>query len=98
MGAATNVGCSFHRALPKSMIHAGTAFQPLSARSPPAVARAQRAYLQALISKPQTSLLVSLADKVHNAESILRDYAAIGDPVWPRFKEDTRGQSGTTEP
>jgi hypothetical protein len=38
-------------------------------------------------------LLVSLADKVHNAEAILFDYRALGDPLWQRFnggKEGTR--------
>ena len=35
---------------------------------------------------------VSLADKLHNARSILRDHRTVGDEVWERFsasKEDT---------
>lgn len=28
---------------------------------------------------------VSCADKVHNARSILRDYRALGEPLWQRF-------------
>lgn len=35
---------------------------------------------------------VSLADKLHNARSILRDHRAVGDEVWERFsasKEET---------
>lgn len=30
-------------------------------------------------------LRVSLADKLHNARSILRDLEEIGEPVWERF-------------
>jgi (p)ppGpp synthase/HD superfamily hydrolase len=50
------------------------------------------AYLAALPSKPPTSLLVSLADKVDNAEAILQDYLNIGDELWNRF---TGGREGT---
>jgi (p)ppGpp synthase/HD superfamily hydrolase len=50
------------------------------------------AYLSALPSKPPTSLLVSLADKVDNAEAILQDYLNIGDKLWSRF---TGGREGT---
>jgi (p)ppGpp synthase/HD superfamily hydrolase len=50
------------------------------------------AYLAALPSKPPTSLLVSLADKVDNAEAILQDYLHIGDDLWRRF---TGGREGT---
>lgn len=45
----------------------------------------KEAYLSALPSKPTTSLLVSLADKVDNAEAILHDYHNIGDELWSRF-------------
>ena len=44
---------------------------------PPWRAR-KKAYLDILLHKPQTSLLVSLADKTHNAEAILFDYRAWG--------------------
>jgi hypothetical protein len=44
---------------------------------PPWRAR-KEAYLDALTHKPQASLLVSLADKTHNAEAILFDYRALG--------------------
>lgn len=30
-------------------------------------------------------LLVSLADKIHNAGTILRDYREVGDEIWERF-------------
>jgi hypothetical protein len=45
-----------------------------------------------LPNKPSQSLLVSLADKTHNAEAILYDYQALGDALWPRF---TGGADGT---
>jgi (p)ppGpp synthase/HD superfamily hydrolase len=52
----------------------------------------KEAYLAALTGKPATSLLVSLADKVDNAEAILRDYRHIGEDLWGRF---TGGRLGT---
>ncbi|MBN8994674.1 MAG: HD domain-containing protein [Rhizobiales bacterium] len=52
----------------------------------------KEAYLAALRNKPKASLLVSLCDKVDNAEAILRDYGEIGDAVWARF---TGGREGT---
>lgn len=42
-------------------------------------------YLAKLPAKPERSLLVSLADKTHNAEAILYDYRSLGDALWPRF-------------
>ena len=42
-------------------------------------------YLQSLGLKPERSLLVSLADKTHNAESILFDLHRTGVSVWDRF-------------
>jgi len=51
----------------------------------------KRAYLRHLPSISDEALLVTLADKVHNARSILGDYLQIGDEVWSRFnvgKED----------
>ena len=52
----------------------------------------KEAYLAALPNKPMQSLLVSLADKTHNAEAILFDYREIGDLIWRRF---TGGADGT---
>jgi (p)ppGpp synthase/HD superfamily hydrolase len=52
----------------------------------------KEAYLSALPAKSATSLLVSLADKVDNAEAILHDYRNIGDDLWSRF---TGGRQGT---
>ena len=52
----------------------------------------KEAYLSILPRKPASSLLVSLADKVDNAEAILNDYRNIGDDLWARF---TGGRDGT---
>lgn len=52
----------------------------------------KEAYLASLPGKAASSLLVSLADKTHNAEAILCDRRAIGDAIWSRF---TGGREGT---
>lgn len=52
----------------------------------------KEAYLSLLPNKPTSSLLVSLADKIDNAEAILNDYRNIGDELWRRF---TGGRDGT---
>lgn len=49
-------------------------------------------YLASLVSKHRDSLLVSLADKTHNAEAIAADRAQIGDDIWDRF---TGGKDGS---
>lgn len=54
--------------------------------------RRKEDYLAKLPMKPAQSLLVSLADKVHNAEAILFDYRALGDALWSRFNG---GRDGT---
>jgi (p)ppGpp synthase/HD superfamily hydrolase len=51
----------------------------------------KEAYLATLPAKPARSLLVSLADKTHNAEAILFDYRAIGDELWLRFNGGADG-------
>jgi (p)ppGpp synthase/HD superfamily hydrolase len=58
----------------------------------PAWRARKEAYIEGLPVKPVTSLLVSLADKVDNAEAILNDYRQIGDALWQRF---TGGRDGT---
>ena len=57
---------------------------------PPWRAR-KEAYLAVLPGKDKTSLLVSLADKTHNARSILIDYRQIGDDLWNRFRGGREG-------
>ena len=45
----------------------------------------KRAYIAAFSHKSPAALRVSLADKLHNARSILTDYRAHGDALWARF-------------
>lgn len=47
----------------------------------------KRAYVDAFPHKTPAALRVSLADKLHNARSILIDYRTHGDAVWARFKQ-----------
>jgi len=49
-------------------------------------------YLRKLPSHPPEVLLVSLADKVHNARTILVDLQRQGDGIWERFNG---GKAGT---
>ena len=51
----------------------------------------KEAYLATLKMKSARSLLVSLADKTHNAEAILSDYRILGDAVWDRFNGGADG-------
>ena len=51
----------------------------------------KEAYLAALPKKPPRSLLVSLADKTHNAEAIFFDYLVLGDALWSRFNGGADG-------
>jgi (p)ppGpp synthase/HD superfamily hydrolase len=57
---------------------------------PPWRAR-KEAYVAALAHKPSASLLVSLADKTHNAEAILFDYRVLGNDLWDRFNGGADG-------
>ena len=38
-------------------------------------------------TKSPAALRVSLADKIHNARSILLDYRTVGDAIWARFRQ-----------
>jgi len=58
---------------------------------PPWQARKQ-AYLDHLRQAPADARLISLADKLHNARSILFDLRQNGDAVWKRFNG---GKSGS---
>lgn len=51
----------------------------------------KEAYIAKIRDKSRESLLVSCADKLHNARSILFDHARIGDEVFERFKPDKAG-------
>lgn len=48
-------------------------------------------YLGSLENKPDRSLLVSLADKTHNAEAIVFDLHRAGYSVWNRFTGERDG-------
>jgi (p)ppGpp synthase/HD superfamily hydrolase len=64
---------------------------PKGARKPPWRAR-KEAYIEHARRAPVTEKLVSAADKLHNARSILSDYRYLGDAVWARF---SGGKEGT---
>lgn len=49
-------------------------------------------YLSHLSEAPAPVRLVSAADKLHNARSVLADYRAIGEDLWDRFNG---GRDGT---
>ena len=51
----------------------------------PAWRARKEAYLAKLPGEQPGSLLVSLADKTHNARSILFDHSMIGPEIWNRF-------------
>lgn len=51
----------------------------------------KEAYLAKLTDKPDESLLVSLADKTHNARAIVGDLRCSGSAVWDRFKGGREG-------
>jgi (p)ppGpp synthase/HD superfamily hydrolase len=42
-------------------------------------------YIHHLSEASDSAVLVSLADKLHNAHAILRDFRAHGDELWQRF-------------
>jgi GTP pyrophosphokinase len=52
----------------------------------------KEAFIDSLGAVPAPALLVILADKLHNAQSTLRDLRTSGDGVWTRFRG---GRDGT---
>lgn len=52
----------------------------------------KEAYIAHLLNASTSVRLVSAADKLYNAQSILNDYRLLGDGVWERFKG---GKNGT---
>ena len=46
----------------------------------------KEAYLAHLEVVAESVLLVSAADKLHNARAILLDYGTVGEEIWDRFK------------
>lgn len=51
----------------------------------------KEAYIAELRKKDAASLFVSLADKTHNARTILHDYRHIRDDLWGRFQGGKEG-------
>lgn len=45
----------------------------------------KEAYVRHLAGVPERALLVSMADKLHNARAIVRDHKVLGPAVWARF-------------
>lgn len=45
----------------------------------------KEAYIAHIPTASPSVLLVSLADKLYNAQSILKDYRVLGDSLWERF-------------
>jgi (p)ppGpp synthase/HD superfamily hydrolase len=44
-------------------------------------------YIRHLPEASDEAILVSLADKLHNARALLRDFRDVGDKLWERFNE-----------
>jgi (p)ppGpp synthase/HD superfamily hydrolase len=62
--------------------------------SPKPVWRVRKeAYIDRLTKEPASVVLVSAADKLHNATAILSDYRELGDNLWKRFNPDA-GKAG----
>jgi len=57
---------------------------------PPWRERKER-YLAELRVEPAEVKLISAADKLHNARSILRDHAVLGPKIWDRFTPTREG-------
>jgi GTP pyrophosphokinase len=51
----------------------------------------KEAYIAHIPNASPSVLLVSAADKLHNARSILKDYRILGEAVWERFKGGKEG-------
>jgi (p)ppGpp synthase/HD superfamily hydrolase len=57
---------------------------------PPWRERKER-YLAHLVGAPASVRLVSSADKLHNARTVLSDYRLLGDDLWARFNGGKEG-------
>ena len=51
----------------------------------------KEAYLAKIRSKSRETLLVSCADKLHNARCIMFDHDRMGDAIWDRFNAEKDG-------
>lgn len=51
----------------------------------------KEAYINHIRDAAPSVRLVSVADKLHNAQTILKDYRSVGDAIWERFKGGKEG-------
>ncbi|MBW4642788.1 MAG: HD domain-containing protein [Goleter apudmare HA4340-LM2] len=51
----------------------------------------KEAYIAHISTASPSVLLVSAADKLYNAQSILRDYRVLGEVIWQRFQGGREG-------
>lgn len=51
----------------------------------------KEAYIAHIPNMSDEVALVSVADKVHNASSIIKDYRVVGEEIWERFKGKKEG-------
>ncbi len=51
----------------------------------------KKAYFQRLEEESEEVVLISAADKLHNARAILADYIELGDELWTRFSIPDQG-------
>jgi GTP pyrophosphokinase len=56
----------------------------------------KEAYVAHVAEASSSVRLVSAADKLHNARSILADLRSLGEELWDRFTGGKRGTCGTT--
>jgi (p)ppGpp synthase/HD superfamily hydrolase len=66
---------------------------PDGRRGPDTWRERKERYLAHLKDMSEDERRVALADKLHNARALLRDYRELGDRLWPRFnagREDQR--------
>jgi len=57
---------------------------------PPWLGR-KKAHFAHIATCDEQSLLVMVADKVHNAQSLLNDFETLGDEMWEAFQEGMYG-------
>jgi (p)ppGpp synthase/HD superfamily hydrolase len=51
----------------------------------------KEAYVARVTREPRSARLVSAADKLHNARSVLADLRSVGDDLWQRFNGGKEG-------
>ena len=75
----------------KCAIHFSTGFGTQPSSDPNVKApwhQRKQEYLAHMRTASPDALLVSVADKLHNARTILTEYRRIGDAIWSRFNKE----------